>query len=172
MEAAAKEAGTVMNLLPKDGAGKPVTDFTKGVVTVQGREYKAWESLADFLRTQDAQKLQEAYGELSPRKADHTGFNPYHLLRSPNKFTALRWVVVLTPIALLAALFLFLRYRRNKRRGYSRSMFGKAGRAPRRGKPAFTPNRRMRWNRRRSSRRNGVQDRINEFRVRRRRRRR
>ncbi len=128
----------MLSVVPKDKEGNRVLDFEEHIIKgANGQELKAWYALATYIDSFEGDVFPAAYQAPQGRKVDRTSLSPVQFFRQPNKFTWALLAMIFVPLALIVLIILLLRRRRHVRRGYKRSMFGKADFRPNGGKPVF-----------------------------------
>lgn len=128
----------VLSVKPKDKDGKNVLDFEDYILyDANGDELKAWYALANYIDSFEGDTVPAVYRSPQGRKVDETSLSPIRMLKQPNKFTATLLALIIVPIVLAALIVLLVLRKKQERRGYKRSMFGKANFRPNGGKPVF-----------------------------------
>lgn len=84
----------ILAIVPKYADGTPITDFEDVIVTENGRELKAWDSIARYMASfadtdgDGIANVPAYYSTTHGRKLVDTSRSPLALLKNPNKFTA------------------------------------------------------------------------------------
>ena len=84
----------ILAIVPKYADGTPITDFEDVIVTENGRELKAWDSIARYMASfadtdgDGITNVPAYYSTTHGRKLVDTSRSPLALLKNPNKFTA------------------------------------------------------------------------------------
>lgn len=84
----------VLSIVPKYADGTPITDFEDVIITENGRELKAWDSIARYMASfadtdgDGIANVPAYYSTTHGRKLVDTSRSPLALLKNPNKFTA------------------------------------------------------------------------------------
>ncbi|MGN1266897.1 MAG: bifunctional metallophosphatase/5'-nucleotidase, partial [Dorea sp.] len=105
----------LLSIVPKDAEGNPIEDYTEAVITVDGKELKAWEAIAQYMKSfEDTDgdgigNVPEKYGTLEGRKVVEDSKKVSDLLKNPNKFFFMIIGVVAVLIIILILLILLIR---------------------------------------------------------------
>ena len=97
----------LIKLVPKHADGTPVEDYSKCIITTDGREVKAWEAIANYMESfEDTDgdglaNVSARYATEEGRKVVEDSKNLWDLIKNPNKFFFLIIGVVLFVAALL-----------------------------------------------------------------------
>lgn len=84
----------ILAIVPKYADGTPITDFEDAIITENGRELKAWDSIARYMASfadtdgDGIANVPAYYSTTHGRKLVDTSRSPLALLKNPNKFTA------------------------------------------------------------------------------------
>ena len=84
----------ILSIVPKYADGTPITDFEDVIITENGRELKAWDSIARYMASfadtdgDGIANVPAYYSTTHGRKLVDTSRSPLALLKNPNKFTA------------------------------------------------------------------------------------
>ena len=84
----------ILAIVPKYADGTPITDFEDVIITENGRELKAWDSIARYMASfadtdgDGIANVPAYYSTTHGRKLVDTSRTPLALLKNPNKFTA------------------------------------------------------------------------------------
>lgn len=84
----------ILAIVPKYADGTPITDFEDVIITENGRELKAWDSIARYMASfadtdgDGIANVPAYYSTTHGRKLVDTSRSPLALLKNPNKFTA------------------------------------------------------------------------------------
>lgn len=99
----------LLSIVPKYADGTPITDYEDAVVTVDGKELKAWAAIAAYMESfadtdgDGIGNVPEKYGTLEGRKVVEDSKNILDLVKNPNKFFFIILAVILVVILLLVA---------------------------------------------------------------------
>lgn len=103
----------ILAIVPKYADGTLITDFEDVIITENGRELKAWDSIARYMASfadtdgDGIANVPTYYSTTHGRKLVDTSRSPLALLKNPNKFTAV-YAVLLTVAVLLIVLVVLL----------------------------------------------------------------
>lgn len=103
----------ILAIVPKYADGTPITDFEDVIITENGRELKAWDSIARYMASfadtdgDGIANVPAYYSTTHGRKLVDTSRSPLALLKNPNKFTAV-YAGLLAAAALLIVLVVLL----------------------------------------------------------------
>lgn len=105
----------ILSIVPKYADGTPITDFEDVIITENGRELKAWDSIARYMASfadtdGDGIANVPAYYSTTPgRKLVDTSRSPLALLKNPNKFTAVYAGLLAVAVLLIVLVVLLIR---------------------------------------------------------------
>ena len=105
----------ILAIVPKYADGTPITDFEDVIITENGRELKAWDSIArymaSFADTDDdgIANVPAYYSTPHGRKLVDTSRSPLALLKNPNKFTAVYAGLLAVAVLLIVLVVLLIR---------------------------------------------------------------
>ncbi len=105
----------LLSIIPKTADGTPIEDYTEAVITVAGKELKAWEAIAQYMKSFDdtdgdgIPNVPEKYGTLEGRKVVEDSKNVLDLIKNPNKFFFMIIGVIVVIIIILMLLILLIR---------------------------------------------------------------
>ena len=105
----------ILAIVPKYADGTPITDFEDVIITENGRELKAWDSIArymaSFADTDDdgIANVPAYYSTTHGRKLVDTSRSPLALLKNPNKFTAVYAGLLAVAVLLIVLVVLLIR---------------------------------------------------------------
>lgn len=97
----------LLSLVPKYADGTPVTDFEDAIITENGKELKAWDAIARYMKSfpdKDGDGISDvpvAYSENQGRKLVEESRNVWDLIKKPNKYTVMIAAVVILFILLV-----------------------------------------------------------------------
>lgn len=103
----------ILAIVPKYADGTPITDFEDVIITENGRELKAWDSIARYMASfadtdgDGIANVPAYYSTTHGRKLVDTSRSPLALLKNPNKFTA-AYAGLLAVVVLLIVLVVLL----------------------------------------------------------------
>lgn len=118
----------LLSVEPKDEKGNVIKDFSKRIIKdEQGNELKEWKVLLDYMNNFGGQ-VPQYYAETHNRKNVNDTYSPLELLKQPNNIAIMALCIILIPIVIIVGIFIWLRKRRNARRGFSKSIFRDGGR--------------------------------------------
>ena len=104
----------ILAIVPKYADGTPITDFEDVIITENGRELKAWDSIARYMASfadtdgDGIANVPAYYSTTHGRKLVDTSRSPLALLKNPNKFTAV-YAGLLAAAVLLVLVVLLIR---------------------------------------------------------------
>lgn len=105
----------VLAIVPKYADGTPVTDFEDVIITENGRELKAWDSIARYMASfadtdgDGIANVPAYYSTTHGRKLVDTSRSPLALLKNPNKFTAVYAGLLAVAVLLIVLVVLLIR---------------------------------------------------------------
>lgn len=105
----------VLSIVPKYADGTPITDFEDVIITENGRELKAWDSIARYMASfadtdgDGIANVPAYYSTTHGRKLVDTSRSPLALLKSPNKFTAVYAGLLAVAVLLIVLVVLLIR---------------------------------------------------------------
>lgn len=105
----------LLSIVPKTADGTPIEDYTDAVITVDGKELKAWAAIAQYMTSfEDTDgdgigEVPEKYGTQEGRKVVEDSNKIGDLLKNPNKFFFMIVGIVLVLIIILILLVLLIR---------------------------------------------------------------
>lgn len=105
----------ILAIVPKYADGTPITDFEDVIITENGRELKAWDSIARYMASfADADgdgiaNVPAYYSTTHGRKLVDTSRSPLALLKNPNKFTAVYAGLLAVAVLLIVLVVLLIR---------------------------------------------------------------
>ena len=105
----------VLSIVPKYADGTPITDFEDVIITENGRELKAWDSIARYMASfadMDGDGIANVpayYSTTHGRKLVDTSRSPLALLKNPNKFTAVYAGLLAVAVLLIVLVVLLIR---------------------------------------------------------------
>ncbi len=97
-----------------DEKGKQITDskFTQQIVYKNGKEYKEWQALTDYIRSfekvNDISQLPQYYSQTHELKSEINSNNILRLIENPGKMTIILLIAVFISIAIFIALIFLL----------------------------------------------------------------
>lgn len=100
----------LLSIVPKFADGTPVENYEDAVITVDGRELKAWAAIAEYMASfpdtdgDGIGNVPEKYGREEGRKVVEDSKKIGDLLKNPNKFAVLIVALVLLVLLILAGL--------------------------------------------------------------------
>ena len=98
-----------------DADGTPITDFEDVIITENGRELKAWDSIARYMASfadtdgDGIANVPAYYSTTHGRKLVDTSRSPLALLKNPNKFTAVYAGLLAVAVLLIVLVVLLIR---------------------------------------------------------------
>ena len=105
----------ILAIVPKYADGTPITDFEDVIITENGRELKAWDSIARYMASfadtdgDGIANVPAYYSTTHGRKMDDTSRSPLALLKNPNKFTAVYAGLLAVAVLLIVLVVLLIR---------------------------------------------------------------
>ena len=105
----------ILAIVPKYADGTPITDFEDVIITENGRELKAWDSIARYMASfadtdgDGIANVPAYYSTTHGRKLVDTGRSPLALLKNPNKFTAFYAGLLAVAVLLIVLVVLLIR---------------------------------------------------------------
>ena len=105
----------ILAIVPKYADGTPITDFEDVIITENGRELKAWDSIARYMASfadtdgDDIANVPAYYSTTHGRKLVDTNRSPLALLKNPNKFTAVYAGLLAAAMLLIVLVVLLIR---------------------------------------------------------------
>lgn len=105
----------ILSIVPKYADGTPITDFEDVIITENGRELKAWDSIARYMASfadTDGDSIANVpayYSTTHGRKLVDTSRSPLALLKNPNKFTAVYAGLLAVAVLLIVLVVLLIR---------------------------------------------------------------
>lgn len=105
----------ILSIVPKYADGTPITDFEDVIITENGRELKAWDSIARYMASfadtdgDGIANVPAYYSTTHGRKLVDTSRSPLALLKSPNKFTAVYAGLLAVAVLLIVLVVLLIR---------------------------------------------------------------
>lgn len=105
----------VLSIVPKYADGTPITDFEDVIITENGRELKAWDSIARYMASfadtdgDGIANVPAYYSTTHGRKLVDTSRSPLALLKNPNKFTAVYAGLLAVALLLIVLVVLLIR---------------------------------------------------------------
>ena len=105
----------ILAIVPKYADGTPITDFEDVIITENGRELKAWDSIARYMASfadtdgDGVANVPAYYSTTHGRKLVDTSRSPLALLKSPNKFTAVYAGLLAVAVLLIVLVVLLIR---------------------------------------------------------------
>lgn len=121
----------LLSVQPKDKDGNVITDFNKHIVrNSDGSELKEWYALASYIDSFDGE-IPQYYASEHNRKVMDSSLNPVKLFKSPNHIAVMAAALFMIPVVIIAGIVVAFIRNRNRRRGFSKSMFsgGRRGRS-------------------------------------------
>ena len=109
---------SMLQITPKDAEGNELA--AGKFMPVKARN---WYAVSKYIK--DKGGVPSYYAKTHNRKILSNSFSPVALFKQANSFARIVYAVVLIPIVVIIGLLLFFRQRKNRRRGYSSSMFGR-----------------------------------------------
>ncbi len=104
----------LLNIPILDENGKEIEDskFTEQVIYKNGKEYKEWQALADYLKSfekvDSLPTIPEYYSKLHALKTNVDSKNLFELIKNPNKITLTVIIIVLLILCILVLLLFYL----------------------------------------------------------------
>lgn len=105
----------ILAIVPKYADGTPITDFEDVIITENGRELKAWDSIARYMASfadtdgDGIANVPAYYSTTHGRKLVDTSRSPLALLKNPNKFTAVYAGLLAVAVLLIVLVVLLMR---------------------------------------------------------------
>lgn len=105
----------ILAIVPKYADGIPITDFEDVIITENGRELKAWDSIARYMASfadtdgDGVANVPAYYSTTHGRKLVDTSRSPLALLKNPNKFTAVYAGLLAVAVLLIVLVVLLIR---------------------------------------------------------------
>ena len=105
----------ILAIVPKYADGTPITDFEDVIITENGRELKAWDSIARYMASftdtdgDGIANVPAYYSTTHGRKLVDTSRSPLALLKNPNKFTAVYAGLLAVAVLLIVLIVLLIR---------------------------------------------------------------
>ena len=105
----------ILAIVPKYADGTPITDFEDVIITENGRELKAWDSIARYMASfadtdgDGIANVPTYYSTTHGRKLVDTSRSPFALLKNPNKFTAVYAGLLAVAVLLIVLVVLLIR---------------------------------------------------------------
>ena len=105
----------ILAIVPKYADGTLITDFEDVIITENGRELKAWDSIARYMASfadtdgDGIANVPTYYSTTHGRKLVDTSRSPLALLKNPNKFTAVYAVLLAVAVLLIVLVVLPIR---------------------------------------------------------------
>ena len=105
----------ILSIVPKYADGTPITDFEDVIITENGRELKAWDSIARYMTSfadtdgDGIANVPAYYSTTHGRKLVDTSRSPLALLKNPNKFTAVYAGLLAAAVLLIVLVVLLIR---------------------------------------------------------------
>ena len=105
----------ILSIVPKYADGTPITDFEDVIITENGRELKAWDSIARYMASfsdtdgDGIANVPPYYSTTHGRKLVDTSRSPLALLKNPNKFTAVYAGLLAAAVLLIVLVVLLIR---------------------------------------------------------------
>ena len=91
----------LLSIVPKNADGTPIENFEDVIIMENGRELKAWDAIARYMRSfpdtdgDSISNIPASYSEDKGRKQVENSRNIFDLLKNPNKYAAMIAAVVL-----------------------------------------------------------------------------
>ena len=105
----------ILAIVPKYADGTPITDFEDVIITENGRELKAWDSIARYMASfadtdgDGIANVPAYYSTTHGRKLVDTSRSPLALLKNPNKFTVVYAGLLAVAVLLIVLVVLLIR---------------------------------------------------------------
>ena len=105
----------ILAIVPKYADGTPITDFEDVIIMENGRELKAWDSIARYMASfadtdgDGIANVPAYYSTTHGRKLVDTSRSPLALLKNPNKFTAVYAGLLAAAVLLIVLVVLLIR---------------------------------------------------------------
>jgi 2',3'-cyclic-nucleotide 2'-phosphodiesterase (5'-nucleotidase family) len=113
---------SMLQITPKDAGGNELAAGKYLAVRNGTRSVKNWYAVSKYIKSRGG--VPAYYSKTHNRKILSNSLSPVALFKQANSFARIVYAVVLIPIVVIIGLLLFFRQRKNRRRGYSSSMFG------------------------------------------------
>ena len=100
----------LLSIVPKNVDGTPIENFEDVIIMENGRELKAWDAIARYMRSfpdtdgDSISNIPASYSEDKGRKQVENSRNIFDLLKNPNKYAAMIVAVVLILILVVVLL--------------------------------------------------------------------
>ena len=100
----------LLRIVPKKADGTPIENFEDVIIMENGRELKAWDAIARYMRSfpdtdgDSISNIPASYSEDKGRKQVENSRNIFDLLKNPNKYAAMIAAVVLILILVVVLL--------------------------------------------------------------------
>ena len=100
----------LLSIVPKNVDGTPIENFEDVIIMENGRELKAWDAIARYMRSfpdtdgDNISNIPASYSEDKGRKQVENSRNIFDLLKNPNKYAAMIAAVVLILILVVVLL--------------------------------------------------------------------
>lgn len=100
----------LLSIVPKNADGTPIENFEDVIIMENGRELKAWDAIARYMRSfpdtdgDNISNIPASYSEDKGRKQVENSRNIFDLLKNPNKYAAMIAAVVLILILVVVLL--------------------------------------------------------------------
>lgn len=100
----------LLSIVPKNVDGTPIENFEDVIIMENGRELKAWDAIARYMRSfpdtdgDSISNIPASYSEDKGRKQVENSRNIFDLLKNPNKYAAMIAAVVLILILVVVLL--------------------------------------------------------------------
>lgn len=105
----------LLSIVPKFEDGTPIEDYEDAVITVEGKELKAWAAIASYMESFEdtdgdgVANVPASYKEAEGRKVVEDSKNIVDLLKHPNKFFWMILAVVVVIVAVFVGIILLIR---------------------------------------------------------------
>lgn len=105
----------LLSIVPKFEDGIPIEDYEDAVITVEGKELKAWAAIASYMESFEdtdgdgVANVPASYKEAEGRKVVEDSKNIVDLLKHPNKFFWMILAVVVVVVAVFVGIILLIR---------------------------------------------------------------
>jgi len=113
----------LLSVTPKDKDGVVIKDFENNIIYDNKDELKAWYAVASYIDSFKGNEIPKSYEAPDGRKIVNASWSPIAMLKQPNHIGLMAAGIALIPIAIIIGIIVFIRSRRQKRRGYGRSIF-------------------------------------------------
>lgn len=100
----------LLSIVPKNADGTPIENFEDVIIMENGRELKAWDAIARYMRSfpdtdgDSISNIPASYSQDKGRKQVENSRNIFDLLKNPNKYAAMIAAVVLILILVVVLL--------------------------------------------------------------------